>query len=245
MRQPSTFPGRAQVADRRLARTIDRLAETWERLDFSVPVATGQRVVVYGSYTFTTYTTGGAAMIGLETADFVSMMPWTDGLGSILFFKWDSVAHEMVITDWAGTELANGTDISDIVSHPYSAALDGSGGAAMTPQAAFRMIGAGRVLALELETSEDFAASATRYWTITARVRRAVALRPQDDGELVGSYSTQTRSLVAGEPVTLYESEEGLDVDDDDRLVLTAVATSTPNAMLGATAWAKIQRRVS
>ena len=133
MRQPSTFPGRAQVADRRLARTIDRLAETWERLDFSVPVATGQRVVVYGSYTFTTYTTGGAAMIGLETADFVSMMPWTDGLGSILFFKWDSVAHEMVITDWAGTELANGTDISDIVSHPYSAALDGSGGAAMTP----------------------------------------------------------------------------------------------------------------
>ena len=89
-----------------------------------------------------------------------------------------------------------------------------------------------------------FTADASNYWTITARLRRMDAAQPQTIGELLGSYSTRYRSLVAQAEVPLYSNAQGAPFHESDRLVVTAAATGSPGALVGAVAWAQLARSV-
>ena len=232
------YPPRAALRDNRTDRRISRLAETWERIPFHAPIAAGQRYTQHGTKTFGTYTTGGVTIAGLATAFNVVMAPWTDGAGTVYNFLWDG--GTMLVTDWAGTEIANGTDLSAISAHPYIAVM---GQEPATGE--IRLSMSGRLTRIEFEVAESFAASATNYWTLTARVLRADPLSPQTVGELVDSYTTSNRSLVAREPVEVYDSGQGIEVKEDDRLILTAAATGNPGPLVGACAWARIVRKVT
>lgn len=232
------YPPRAALRDNRTDRRISRLAETWERLPFHAPIAAGQRTTQNGTKTFGTYTTGGVVIAGLAAAYNVVMAPWTDGAGTVYLFLWDG--GTMLVTDWTGTEIANGTDLSAIVAHPYIAVM---GEIPTTGEHRFSMSGC--VTRIEFEVTEAFAKNATHYWTLTARVLRAESLTPQTEGELLGSYTTRTRTLQARDPVTVYDSGKGFDVSEDDRLILTPSAGGSPGPLVGASAWIRLVRKVT
>jgi hypothetical protein len=73
-----------------------------------------------------------------------------------------------------------------------------------------------KVLVVELMVASDFAVSATNYWTVTVRRRKA----GQSFGELVAMFTTTSRKLTGGTPVTLYDDTHGLSMD---RLALQLV----------------------
>ena len=84
------------------------------------------------------------------------------------------------------------------------------------------------VISVKLKRLTSFTYNASNYWTFTVRHRN----EDQDYGELVGStLSLATRSLTAGEPVTLYDAAGGLLISDGDELVVTVASTGSPAAL--------------
>lgn len=80
----------------------------------------------------------------------------------------------------------------------------------------------------------DFTLDGTNFWTVTVRRRRpaTASTGAQATGETVGAaYSTEARSLTAGEPVTLYDDAQGLALNDGDLIVATYETTGSPAAM--------------
>jgi len=147
----------------------------------------------------------------------------------------------MVVTDWTGTEIANGTDLSAISAHPYRAVLS----AAQTPSVQSRLSGGGRILDVQIELPSAFTGGQTNFWVVTAFLRRLDSARPQPVGEKLGSFSTEYRSIAAQTPVSLYSDGRGTVFHESDRLVVSAAATGTPLPMVGAMAWARIARGVT
>lgn len=86
----------------------------------------------------------------------------------------------------------------------------------------------------QLVASGGFTMSATNYWTVTLRVRRAGngAFGSQTAGELIGSaYSLAARSLTAGVPATVYYDAAGLALAAGDTIWATYTSTGSPAAL--------------
>ena len=93
-----------------------------------------------------------------------------------------------------------------------------------------RSQGGDRVFGARLMVISDFALDASNYWTFTLMHRRIVDGVLQTYGELVGeAYTTQTRSLTAGVPVTIYEDAVGRPMQEGELLVLTIISTGSPS----------------
>lgn len=102
-----------------------------------------------------------------------------------------------------------------------------------------RAKGAEKVFRIDLEAGQAFTASATDYHTFTLRLVRS----DQDYGERIAdAYSLAARSLVANEPITLYDNAVGLAMSDGERIALYIDETGSPDALERVTVWIDRQR---
>lgn len=232
--------GRARLNDDVLERRVRHLASDWIALPLG-EVTAGRRALAFGTNSFGVYASSGVTIPGTTDAADVSMVPWTDGAGTVYLFKWDPAASKMIVTDGTGTEIAGATDLSAITDHPYHAVLSD----VVTPRYEVRLRGAGRILGFEIEVYEDFAADGTDYWTLTGYLRRMNQLRPQSVGETLGAVSTQALNLVAQAPQRLYTNLRGTDYADSDRVSLVATPSGDPGALVGAIGWVHVARNAS
>lgn len=235
------YSARARHEDNRTRRQVQRLGVEWIALP-GVGIANGVAPSIDGTFTFGTYTTGGVAIPGTGAAPIVTMPPWTDGAGTMYFFKWDVAVHEMIVTDAFGTEIANGVDLSAITSHPYRAVLSTP---AATPGATSRLAGAGRITAIEFDLTSAWTASATNYWIVTARLRRMDQPNRDVLGIILGTKDLRNLSIPARTDVTLYSNDHGQEFHDSDRLVVSAaVGAGNPLPLTGFNAWARVERSI-
>lgn len=103
----------------------------------------------------------------------------------------------------------------------------------------YRAEGRERIFQIALEAGESFTASATDYHTFTLRLVRD----GQDYGEdIADPYSLSDRSLVANEPVTLYDDPVGLAMSDGERIALYVDKTGSPASLERVTLWLNRQR---
>lgn len=219
------YPTRTQFHDVRLEERIDRLSLEVETIPLGTIGSSTVRTEV-GLYSFpSSYTTGGVSLplLGVVAPTAVQMLPWASGGGTVYLFAWDDGAQKMIVTDWTGTEIANGTDLSAILDHPYTVYS-----AASVSVPSPRLAQAGRVVRAEIEVSVAVPASASNYWTITLRHLQTDPLSPQTAGMTLGSYATQVRGIAANTPVALYDDPQGFDVEEDDRFPLTVSAVGNP-----------------
>jgi hypothetical protein len=102
----------------------------------------------------------------------------------------------------------------------------------------YQSLGISRVFQVLLVVGEAWAKDAADYWTVDLRITSAA--KPL--GKVIGSYSLQTRNLVAGTPVTVYSSSVGLAMSDGERLRATVTPTGAPDALTDAVIFAQVQR---
>ena len=82
-----------------------------------------------------------------------------------------------------------------------------------------------KLLLVQFVNSAAFAYNATNYYLIEARVLRAGQTYPETIGS---SISLATRSLVANEAITLYESDTGLRLNDGDSILARIESAGSP-----------------
>jgi len=96
------------------------------------------------------------------------------------------------------------------------------------------------VFQVQLQAGDAFTADATDYHSFTVRIVRD----GQSIGEKVGeTYSLAARSLVASEPVNIYDDDVGLAMIDGEVLALYIEETGSPSALERVTVWVNAQRR--
>lgn len=97
-----------------------------------------------------------------------------------------------------------------------------------------RAYGDERLVRAAFQCAAAFAKSASDFWTVTLRLRR---YKPsgelQSYGGTVGTFSTETRNVTAGEEHALYENEQGLPMRDGEELWVTLASTGSPAVLSG------------
>lgn len=94
-----------------------------------------------------------------------------------------------------------------------------------------RSSGDEKLLVALLVVGADYTADGSNYWTFTIRHVKASGVdgEQQAYGEQVGDvYTLATRSLVANEPVTIYDEVGGVLLRDGDELRATMESTGSP-----------------
>jgi hypothetical protein len=241
MTEPTVYRPRVQLGDHRGRRRDRSLGIDWIDLPLG-SVTRGEAANMVGTFSFSSYTTGGVDIPGLAGADLVTMGPWSDGAGTIYHFQWNPATSKMKVLTMNGEEIDAAFDLSAIVDQPYSASFTSD--VTLAPRAVRRLSGTGRILTVEFEITTAVVASTSNYWTLTAYLRRVDAPSPQTVGAPLGAYATQKRNVAAYTDVTLYDDEMGTTFHDSDRLSVVASAFGKPAPLQGLAAWAKIQREV-
>lgn len=102
-----------------------------------------------------------------------------------------------------------------------------------------RSSGSERLLNVLLVVGAAWTKSAINYWTIT--VRRVAS--GQTYGEDVGAaYDMATRDLIAWDPVTIYTSDSGLELNDGDILIASLAETGSPITLTDAKMQLQLQK---
>lgn len=183
------------------------------------------------------------------------MSEWTDKLLDRLtqLEKTVSVLEEKVrlsersrITEDQRARSAHGSrDIFATPSHLFEYAI---GGAYPGPYPRLLRLLRGSALLMKVQLVVDAAISlsTTDYWTVTVYRRRAstATTAAQATGEILGTYATDTRNLVAGTAVTIYESTQGLPMTEGESLVATYDPTGSPTVLTDAVLLHEWQRKV-
>ena len=108
----------------------------------------------------------------------------------------------------------------------------------MTRHDLYRAPTTSRCFRIDIEAGEAFTANSSDYHEFTIRLVRV----GQSTGEKVGStYSLSDRSLVANEPVTVYDDAVGLAMTDGEILALYIDETGSPTILERVVVWMDVQ----
>lgn len=239
----ANYDAPARREDERLARGLQRSGDI--HLCFPLGSFTSNRPeMARVQFTWSTsYATGGEPVNGVT--DLVHGFVTVEAAPVAgMTFDYDIGGGRLKAYITAGTEVAAGTNLQAAIGTIWLTVI----GAQRTTFPVYRAADGDSIRGAWIEAEDSLTASSTSYWTLVLRARAPASglSSAEEFGRDIGdTITTSTLSLVARQPVAMYDDGAGFALSADTDVVLNVTPTGNPPRLDGAMLVIRLLRSVT